>query len=331
MHGSKRLFAVVLVSLAGLLASADALEAQSSSVAHSRRLPAASRVAAIAPVTNADSHSTTSSAPLESSTHALLGDRVTPSVAATAIIEAAETVIDESVPPPASESVSVGRANRGRLRHGVAIESNDVLRLKNPANRINYGTAELVALIERSAERVAEQFPGSVLTVGDLSRERGGRVRPHRSHRVGRDADIGFYLRTAGDEPALLNRFANVSRDLTTRAPDEGLRFDVGRNWALIAAMLSDPHVDVQYIFVSNYLRDALIAEAERVGAPAELIERARVVVQEARQSPHRSHFHVRIFCPANDRPTCVDLPPFYDWVDRGAASDEAQDADAAP
>ncbi|MCB9621824.1 MAG: penicillin-insensitive murein endopeptidase [Sandaracinus sp.] len=87
----------------------------------------------------------------------------------------------------------MGSTKRGRLLRGARLDDTPHVRIRNPSQA--YGTAELVALIAWAAERVAEEHEGAVLSVGDLSRERGGRLRPHRSHRVGRDADLGFYLR----------------------------------------------------------------------------------------------------------------------------------------
>jgi hypothetical protein len=46
-----------------------------------------------------------------------------------------------------------------------------------------------------------------------------------------------------------------------------------------------------------------------------QMIERAEaVMVEPARGNPHRSHFHVRIYCAPSDRPTCRDVAPFWSW-----------------
>lgn len=72
-----------------------------------------------------------------------------------------------------------------------------------------------------------------------------------------------------------------------------------------------------QYIFVANPIVAALLAHARRRHVSAEILQRAEAVVRQPRGSPHRSHFHVRIFCPRDDVPTCEDDPPFYPWVTR--------------
>jgi hypothetical protein len=62
-------------------------------------------------------------------------------------------------------------------------------------------------------------------------------------------------------------------------------------------------------------LQRRLLAQAKRVGAPEWLIDRARaLLVQPAVGNKHNSHFHVRIYCPAEDRPQCRDRGPFFAW-----------------
>jgi murein endopeptidase len=50
-------------------------------------------------------------------------------------------------------------------------------------------------------------------------------------------------------------------------------------------------------------------------GASPEVLIRARRVITQPRHgAPHRTHFHVRIYCASDDRPMCKDRPPFYAW-----------------
>ncbi len=232
------------------------------------------------------------------------------------------------VGPPRSEtpsrSRSVGATNRGRLLHSVALES-PLVHVRNPNAR--YGTAEFVGLITWAAEQVEHKAPGAQLLLGDISRQRGGRLRPHRSHRAGRDADIGFYLLDEADAPAENRRFIRLRRDGTgpDRRTDRTLHFDDVRNWALVAALLGQDVVPVQYIMVIAPLKERLLAEGERQNAPAWLMHRVREAVgprrsgrgRAARYGTHNSHFHVRVYCDGSDLPRCRDVPPFWDWVTR--------------
>lgn len=172
-----------------------------------------------------------------------------------------------------------------------------------------WGTEELVGLIQRSAASVR----GAKLTVGDLSNREGGRMRPHIAHRNGRDVDLGFYL-TRGDTPVQARRFIRARADGTAGR----YWFDDARNWQLVESMLTDPNAEVEAILVAAHLERRLLAEARRTRAPRWLYERARLVMYQPRVGGrHDDHFHVRIHCPADDRPACIDtdrvmpiLPP---------------------
>lgn len=216
-----------------------------------------------------------------------------------------------------TSSVSVGHTNRGRLirGHELVNSANVVVRSRGH----QFGTDELVSLLERSAATVATAFPGGQLTVGSLSARYGGAVSPHRSHRSGRDVDIGFYVLDTAGQPAPTQGFVSFRGDGHSREHPE-LVFDDARNWALIAALLDDTAAPVQFIFVSRELRTRLVAEGRRQGAREELIERVETVVdQPSRGSPHRDHFHVRIYCPLDDVPRCIDEPPLHPWLARRA------------
>lgn len=230
----------------------------------------------------------------------------------------------EIVPGP-TPSVSVGRANRGRLLHGVLLEPSDTIRFKNGSpEQTRYGTAELVGMLQRAAEHVAREIPGAQLTVGDLSRRRGGWFRPHRSHRSGRDVDIAFYMLDAEGavaNPMTLIRFRPNGNGRGTHGA--GMRFDDDRNWELVEAMLTDPVADVQYIFVSRWLRRRLLEAGERRGAAPELLEKAGIALEQPRRGGrHDDHFHVRIYCPADDLERCRDTPPWRPWHPAPAATD---------
>lgn len=228
-------------------------------------------------------------------------------------------------PDTPSRSRSVGRTNRGRLLRGVLFETSPTAHAKNDATR--YGTQEFVNLLTWAIAQVDEAAPGSRFLLGDISRQRGGRLRPHRSHRVGRDADVGFYLLDSEGEPAMNNRFIPLRRNGTgnDRRAQRELKFDDVRNWHLIAALMGQDVVPVQYIMVISPLKERLLAEGARQGAPAWLLHRVREAVgprrtgrgRAARYGTHNSHFHIRIYCDQDDRPRCVDSPPYWDWIHR--------------
>lgn len=216
-----------------------------------------------------------------------------------------------------SPSRSIGTPNRGRIRDGVEITPTPHLVVRDGPRGATYGIAELVGLLHRAAARVASEHPGPRLLAGDLSKEGGGRLSPHRSHRSGRDADVSFYLLDEDGQPVETTRFVHLRRNGCGRAEGRRYCFDPVRNWALIVALLADPVARVQYVLVTPYLRRRLLAEGERQNAPEELLERVRIATRPRTGSAsHRSHFHVRIYCPLDDRPECIDEPPYHAWYE---------------
>lgn len=212
-------------------------------------------------------------------------------------------------------SVSVGYPNRGLLRFGMRINDAKDLRVKVGSQDSRFGTGELVRMLENAAHEVAFRYPRAELTVGDLSRPGGGRMRPHVSHQSGRDVDIGFYMLDARSTPVNPHLFVKFNNQGMGRQWGTLYKFDPARNWALIESLLSQPTTDVQHIFVSNPMKRLLLRQAVKEGANAEVVMRAkRVITQPIHGAPHRSHFHVRIFCADDDRPMCKDRPPFYAW-----------------
>lgn len=205
-----------------------------------------------------------------------------------------------------SPSQSVGAPNRGRLLRGVRLRGNDALVAQRSSTQ--WGTAELVSLIERAAARVQEEAPGPRLLVGDLSARRGGRLRPHRSHQTGRDADLGFFLTDEDGRPVEAPRFLRL--DEHGCATERGVAYclDARRTFLLIAALLDDPKTRVQWILVAADLRQRILAAGRRLDVSPELMERVEeATAPRSGSEEHRSHLHVRISCPEDDRPRCKE------------------------
>lgn len=126
----------------------------------------------------------------------------------------------------------------------------------------------------------AEHAAGAELIIGDLSRRRGGRLGPHRSHRTGRDVDIWLPKQS------------------------ERRRWDVPRTWALISAFQNTGAVEM--IFLDYRLQRVLYRYAKRelgldsaaLGKVFEYPNRRRPkgpIRSLLVHSPgHRDHLHVR-------------------------------------
>jgi penicillin-insensitive murein endopeptidase len=127
--------------------------------------------------------------------------------------------------------------------------------------------------------------------------------------------------------PAYPERFERFGGDGRSRDV-EGLVFDDTRNWELMASLLQNEAAPVQYVFVSDRLKERLLAEGRRRGASRELLTRAYVVLSQPRRGGvHDDHFHIRIFCAPDDRPRCADRPPFYPWAPGGQTLEDQHPA----
>jgi penicillin-insensitive murein DD-endopeptidase len=217
-----------------------------------------------------------------------------------------------------SASVSSGLPWQGRLLRAVPLPMSHVLRPVTeytPSGNF-YGTSEMVGMLQRSAQLIATRWPGSQLAVGELSGPRGGKLKGHRSHRNGRDVDIAFFMRDAAGQAAPLHGFVACKGDGSAGQRERKLYFDDAKNWALVATMLRDPEARVQYILVAKRIRARLLIEGRRQGESEDFLRGAAAVMIQPKHHQHANHFHVRIYCSADDRPQCRDRAPFWPWYD---------------
>lgn len=198
-------------------------------------------------------------------------------------------------PPPTTElpvvavpttSFSVGRADRGRLVGGLRLPDNPALyTVRNPQH--SYGSSHTLMQLQLAVAkwRGRSGFGGPLL-INDMSRRRGGRFRPHRSHRSGRDADI--QLPAVPDVP-------------DGRPPINIGDVDWNAAWSLLSAVLETG--EVKYIFLSRSRQRALHRAALRAGKSEEELTKVMeyprhggpVPIRHARG--HNKHFHVRFKC----------------------------------
>lgn len=217
---------------------------------------------------------------------------------------------------PSGRSVSVGAPSRGYIRAAVPLPARGpgFRFVRDPAAA--FGTERMIAFLKRAAATVkARSGPGPDVRVGDISLDGGGRIDGHGSHRAGRDADVLYFARNAAGQLAdvgamAFNRFGEGTLD------GARYKFDTARNWELVRAMLTDPEIEVQWIFCSHGIKVLLLEEALARGEDIELVRRAAWILHRPTNArPHDDHLHVRIFCSAEERSLgCVDGAPLWDW-----------------
>lgn len=187
---------------------------------------------------------------------------------------------------------SVGSATRGSLRDARCLPESGPGFIAFSPNRC--ATDETIHLLLYAIREVMREYPSSPpVVIGALSRPKGGRLKPHKSHRSGRDVDIGYFA--VGDRP--LRTFANLR-------PDE---IDYDKTFYLMAALIATGRVD--FMFVNYALQPRFVEAARRLGYDDDQISYlfqyprgrgSRVgLIRHARG--HTRHFHVRFACPRGD------------------------------
>ncbi len=173
---------------------------------------------------------------------------------------------------------------------GVQMPLNgSTFRLRRPQNA--WGKPILVEALQRASAAVQMQTPQlATVMIGDLAKEGGGCLPPHKSHRGGLDVDVGYYLR-GGVEPRVL-----------ADATDATL--DADRSWQFLKAIMATGRL--QYAFVHYSLQPALYQAALRAGETPEsllkLIQYPRPQ-ERSQETPirhlagHDDHTHIRLTC----------------------------------
>ena len=190
--------------------------------------------------------------------------------------------------PVGLTGVSMGSPARGRLVGGVQLPENPtVYTIRNPAH--SFGSSHAVEQLQRAliAFRAQSGFDREIL-VCDMSQERGGRFRPHASHRSGRDVDIRLPLKAGVKEGTV---------------PDSISVVDWPAAWQLVKALLAS--TEVKYIFLSRSRQRPLYEAALKAGETAESLRDLMQYPQHARgatlrhSNGHVKHIHVRWNCSA--------------------------------
>lgn len=198
-------------------------------------------------------------------------------------------------------ALSFGHPNRGRIK-GEPCQLPEIPELYTRRfNRIAHGSSHAIGLIVTAFANFRHDtgFPGEIL-VGSISRPKGRRFPPHRSHQSGRDVDIRL---------PLLPWFETM----VGPPPDQ---VDWRATWGLIDAFLATGEVSM--IFLDHKLQRRLYYAAMSMGVSAAELD--EIITWPLRQgtkgkkiirhsSGHDGHIHVRMKCGA-DEPECRTRKP---------------------
>lgn len=194
-----------------------------------------------------------------------------------------------AVPRIRGNSASVGKPNRGHLARSVQLpEAPALYELRRPdeAYGSTHALRHLLNAIGTFHARASYPRP---LSIGSISKQGGGKLRPHASHQSGRDVDI---------------RLPVADPDATVHfVPKRGEEIDWPAAWLLVRSILETEQIE--YIFLDHERQQRLIEEARRDGAtPEQLAAWFQYPNPRGtnngiiRHAPgHGSHIHVRFTC----------------------------------
>lgn len=192
---------------------------------------------------------------------------------------------------------SVGLPQKGKLVDAVQLPEHPLWVRGNPDHL--WASAHAIEIIHRAfATLRGELGYARGILIGSISRRKGGRMPPHRSHQSGRDVDIRLPLRPGVGK---------------TKAPTPD-EIDWYASWALIEAFARTGHAEV--VFVNEAHHGRLYAAARAMGVARERVHEllrwpawrggAEPIVQHA--DGHNAHLHVRVRC-GDDEPKCETKP----------------------
>ena len=215
-------------------------------------------------------------------------------------------------------SVSFGPPNDGALLNAARLPTSGAGYVMPPtwAKRgLHHGTGELVQLVQYLGRTLDQQHLGRPLAVADLSLEQGGPSAWHRSHQTGRDVDLMFYVRDAAGKPIVpevMRHFGADGASIADTPGDPVVQFDDHANWLAVRELIVNPVADVQFIFISDDLKQRLLDHAIDQGEQLEVIAAAAELLhQPGGALPHDDHMHVRVYCaPTDVRQGCEELGP---------------------
>ncbi len=188
-------------------------------------------------------------------------------------------------------SLSLGPTDAGALAFPVQMPQGERWKVINA--RQAWGTLETMDFIEAAIDEVHERFPDTPpLSVGDISKKRGGYFPPHMNHQNGRDVDLGYYYK----DPST-RWFKTVYRS----------NLDVPRTWALLRALVTE--TDLELVYTDRFVIALVKAHAIEIGEDEAWLRQLFREPSPTHRRPiirhedgHRNHLHVRFHNPKAQR-----------------------------
>lgn len=216
-------------------------------------------------------------------------------------VEPAKLLFGHEKLPSPGQSQPVGFYSRGCMAGGLALPlTGPTWQVMRPLRNRNWGTSWLIAFIKRASARAARFSGWPGLLIGDMAQPRGGpMLNLHGSHQVGLEADIWFTPMPR----RTLSTHERESMSAINMVAGNGLH--VNSNWTraqmqALKGVAVDPEVD--RIFVNPAIKKAICATATGDRGWLNKIHP---------YYGHKTHFHVRLFCPRG-APDCKPQAPYF-------------------
>ncbi|MCX6559350.1 MAG: penicillin-insensitive murein endopeptidase [Candidatus Aminicenantes bacterium] len=181
-------------------------------------------------------------------------------------------------------SMSIGAPGGGILINPLLLTAEPGWTLIDPNGA--YATSETVNFIRTAVATVHELFPATpAISIGDISTEKGGRMKRHATHQAGRDVDFGFYYKSGYSSWYVPGTAANM---------------DLPRNWVFVRALLL--RTDIETILLDIRVQRLLYAYALKIGEDKDWLDRVFQVGKGSAKAliihvvGHRTHYHVRFY-----------------------------------
>lgn len=203
--------------------------------------------------------------------------------------------VPETAPAVNKVSQAIGPVNAGRLQNAAnmltyeqahAPTGYEIIR---PKRKTHFATNELAYIIVKMGLLTKKEIPGYELSVGDLSREAGGKLGSHKSHQNGLDADVAFFF----NNKSFQGYFASA---VAVNKPHANWMLEP--QWKLFKEVVGTQLID--RIFIHGALKQALCSHAIANGELTKG-DNSSLAAQTLRrlipEKDHHNHFHLRVKC----------------------------------
>lgn len=198
------------------------------------------------------------------------------------------------------DALSIGAPNDGGLKNGVQMPESPLYTRRAPS--IMWGSSHTIETLLKAIARFRQDLAfDHELVLADISRKKGGKFRPHKSHQAGRDIDIWMPTLKGVYKEKYLGR--TNRKKIRRPAVNE---IDWYATWGLVRALLETE--EIVKIFLEYSMQEKLYRAAEEMGATEEELAKIQwprgarsggAII--AHSAGHITHIHVRFRCSKSD------------------------------